>query len=314
MKKIVLMGTLGLLSVAGVAFAGENWDPNCGCMRNSPSTVNTVAQAVSGSKSTSESGAVGIGTGGPSTAKASTGNVLNDIKTGNVKSRSSSTASGNGAIVSYDSFIPVQVPVLPPTIVASGGITLAKSGPCGPRLRIKPFTRKKYVPEFFGLYEKSVTVKSLQGQFEGLAKRPFIYSSVVLPKEYGGEKINTAFGDQLYTTVGNDGQGGGSGSAANYASRTAVGLGAALSANSSYGIVAQAALTCVFAEKKAYPKPSVIGLNTPKVDVLATSGQYRLFKIPKGPFLCGGKQIPHGYYCRFERNHVKVVKNVTMTK
>ena len=314
MKIALTFGLLLSLSMSGVAFAGGNKTSNCGCTHDklSPPIVDTVsaAQAVAGSESIS--GAVGIGGEGgaarsSSVTTASTGNMSSNIKTGS----SSSISSGNGAIVSYNSPYPVQVPELPPTIV-NGSITLVKSGTCGPLIKVKPFSREMYVPEVFGLYEKRVPVRSLQGKMEGPAKRSFIYSKVTLPQEYGGEKILTVWGDQLYITVGNDGQGGSAGGAANYAARTAVGLGTGLAANSNYGIVAEAAVMCVFSEEKAYPRPLAVGLNTPKVDVLAAGGKYRLFKKPRGPILCGGKPVPQGYYCGFVRNHVNVVKNVTV--
>lgn len=312
MKKIVIL--LLLFGSARMALASGNWDPGCGCTHDKPIGLSTnTATAVAGSESTS--GAVGIGEGGTagssSTTMASTGNMSSNTKT--ETGSSSSTVSGNGAVVSYNSFFPVQVSELPPTIV-TGNITLVKSGDCGPRVKIEPFSRETHVPEFFGLYEKGIPVKSLQGKIMGPAKRPFVYSKVVLPQAYGGEKILTVWGNQIYISVGNDGQGGSSGGAANYAARTAVGMGAALAANSTYGIVAEVAVRCVFSEEKAYPKPLAIGLNTPKVEVLAKGGKYRLFKKPKGPILCEGKPIPHGYYCGFVRNHVKVVKNVIIKK
>ena len=309
MKIALTFGLLLGLSMGGVAFAA-----NCGThdKLGPPPIVNTTAaaQAIAGSES--KSSAVGIGGEGgasksSSSITASTGNMSSNVKTGS----SSSISSGNGAIVSYNSPYPVQVPELPPTIV-TGGITLVKSGACGPRTKVRPFSRETHVPEIFGLYEKGVPVRSLQGKIVGPAKRPFIYSKVFLPQEYGGEKILTVWGDQLYIAVGNDGQGGSAGGAANYAARTAVGIGTGLAANSTYGIVAEVAVRCVFSEEKAYPRPLTVGLNTPKVDVLAAGGKYRLFKKPRGPILCEGKPVPQGYYCGFVRNHVNVVKNVTV--
>ncbi len=325
MKKALIGMTItviALLTTTMPAIAG--WDPGCGCTHSRllgppPSTtVNTnAAQAVAGAASQSASEAVGIGgtggAGGLGMADASTGNVSSDVNNSNnlQAGSSSSTASGNGANIAYSAYFPMQVPELPPTIV-TGGITLVKSGTCGPRVKVLPFKRKRYTPEVFGIYQKGDEVQSLQGRIEGLAKKPFIYKTVVLPQPLGGKKIFTAWGDQLYVTVGNDGQGGGSGGAANYASRTAVGLGAALNANSTYGIVGEVAVRCLYAQSEAEPKVPPVALRTSKTDVLAAGGKYHLFKKPQGPTLCGGKRIPPGYYCGFIRNHVPVVKDVTL--
>ncbi len=319
----ILVGMMAIMAVAlstampAVAGTGS-WDSGCSCMRDRllgpPPTVNTNA-AIAGalSQSTSTSGAVGISAGGAGgnapTDNANNNNVRNNLRTGD----SSSTASGNGANISYNAYFPMQVPELPPTIV-TGGITLMKVGNCGPRVKVSRYKPKKYTPEFLGFYQKSDEVQSLQGRIRRSAKRAFIIKTYVMPKELGGEKKVFAYGDQLYLSVGSDGQGGGAGGAANYASRTAVGLGAALDANSTFGIVGEVAVRCLYAESVAKPKLASVKLNVVKAEVLAVGGKWRIVKSRKGPALCGGKRIPPNHYCAFFRNHLGAVTHIGMEK
>ena len=271
-------------------------------------SVDTTAKA----KAVAKGGEGGAGGTASASLTASTGEMSTNVKIGDTKTGdSNSTAStdnvgnGNGATVSYANYIPVQVAPLPPTIV-TGNLHLEKIGDCGRRFNVESFKREMYVPQGFGLWNKSVPVQTMQGTIKGFAEEPFIVDTVTLPEPFS-KKIVTFYGHQLYLAVGNDGQGGGSSGAANYANGRAMGAGASLSANSAYGVVGMVAVDCVYDHREALGE-----LNTVKTNVLASTGRQVLVKKSTKQTLCNGKPIPEGYGCAFVRDRVKVVKDVSL--
>lgn len=246
-----------------------NYDANSN-FNYSASNANAGALSASRSSSHSNANAVGVGGAGGSAgafSNASTGNMSTDVTTGPVKtgdSTSSASASnmgnGNGATVTTTNtdnsrvFFPVQAPDLPATITA-GTIRLVKDGVCGRRVKIKPFKRFTRMPQALGLWSEKIPVESMQGTFEGFdEEKPFIVDTVELPAPFS-QRIVTAYGHQLYLAVGNDGLGGGSTGAADYATNRSMGLSAGLNSNSSYGVIGMVAVSCVYAQKEQSTAP-----------------------------------------------------------
>ncbi len=288
-----------------------------GSKSSSGASVGPVLTSAKTGDSTSTSSALGgnggTGTGGDSSL---TGSGNGGGGTGTASTGPISTT--NNSSTKILDFFPVDVAPLPPTM-GVGGIRLKKTGSCGPLVIVKPFVRTTRMPQLFGLWNTKVPVQTMHGTFEGFnAKQQFVTVTIDLPPPFN-KRIIKLYGHQLYLTVEEDVQGGGSSSAANYAAQKMVGAGASLSANSAYGVIGVVAVPCEMRVEEATivspPAASpTIGLNAPKTEVLATTGKHVLVKESTKPLFCNGKPIPEGFRCAFVRDKVAVVKDVDLTK
>ena len=285
------------------------------------------------SSSTSQGGAGGAG------GNAAGGNATGGNAEGG-KAKVENSGNGGGAVVNQTTtnvdnsreltFFPVQPPSLPTTI-AMGGVRLEKMGDCGRRVMVRPFERNAHVPQIFGLWQTGVRVQTMHGMLDGFDnEKPFLVDEVLIPAPFN-RKIVTVYGHQVYLTVGQDGQGGSSSGAANYAADKALGVGLGLSNNSSLGVVGVVAVDCVYdvnsalkvadielASKKpevkveVKPEPKVeekIRLDVPKISVLKDTGHWVKVKERKdNP--CGAAE---GEKCVYVFDRVKVAEDARLT-
>ena len=326
--------TTGPVNAAGGA-ATANGGNSTATGGTSSATTGDQSQSV-GNTSTQVGVSADITTGG-STSSATTGNNTNNNSAeggaGGEGGKAEMNGSGNGggATVNNTSinnnktlvFSPVQPPPLPATI-AVGGISLVKSEECGPRVKVKSFSREAHVPQVFGLWQKSIDVQTMHGLLEGFDdENPFIVRRFKVPAPYNREVV-MVIGHQLYIAVGWDGQGGGSSGAGSYAGEKALGIGLGLSANSSLGVVGVVALPCVYDPNKALQpvdlevtvkkaeitetetKPA---LEVDKVKVRSDTGKFIKRKKMDQKQLCGAGPDEE---CVWSSDRVEVVKDAKL--
>lgn len=232
----------------GVGMGGKGGDGgNAGASAQNSTNVGTSV-GVSNSNSARTGDSTSIAGGG--SAHADGGNSASFSAGGKsgVEGSGNSDVSIQNVDASQDqTFIPVQVSNLPPTI-AYGSLTLQKVRDCGWRETIVPFKRDRQIPILLGLFYTSEAVQTMHGMDMGPdTEKPLEeVKGVVL-----GKTVTKYMGHVLYLTSGSDGKGGGSSSALNHVNSEAWAGGAGQSANSNLGVVGMVAVPCEYDAGKA---------------------------------------------------------------
>lgn len=232
--------------------------------------VSPTTTSGAGASSDAKGGAGGAGGGGGNSSLTNSGNgggATVDTNAGGAKV--STTSNTSDSILDYS---PVQVAPLPMTI-AAGNIQLVKSGECGAIAIVEPDKNRSLpVPQFFGLISTKMHIPTMQGVLKGFqtGNKAYISSEFELPEPFY-KKYALAIGSQLYVTVEEIMQGGGSSSAGDYAAQKMVGGGLSQSANGSRGSVLVVAVPCtlekeVASTKKPQPETPPVTVNPAPVD------------------------------------------------
>lgn len=247
----------------------------------------------------------------------------------NTTGQATVTGSGNGggAQITDQSktenkvlvFTPVQVAALPQAMTV-GNIRLEKVGECGPRYKVKAFTREHRTSGFFTSSEMKIpTAHGIADGFDD--DQPLLEKRLVLP-----EPFNTTFvimyGHQRYVSTETVNFADGKTMAANAVSeRLAGGGGTGNTASTAVGVIGEYFVDCEYKKgelvvRTVQPTPTVVPLALPASSAIIA---------PKEPFVksfkpkivddvpqktCGGKPIPPGKRCAYIAEKAPAVVDV----